>query len=79
MPCKASGFGFRASCVSNSVHSVCLQSYADLLCLWTVHKLHCSTAAQILKTSYLYAVCDGGDDDDDDDDDGVLIVGSGQL
>jgi len=57
---------------------VCLQSYGDLLYLWTVHKLHCSTADQILKTLCLCAVCDGDDDDDDDDDD-ELIMGSGQL
>ena len=72
MPCKASGFCSGASCDSNSIHLVCLQSYGDLLYLWTVYKLHCSTADQILKTLCLYAVCD-------DDDDDVLIMGSGQL
>lgn len=53
MPCKASGFGFGASCDSNSVRLVCLQSYGDLLYLRTVHKLHCSTADQILKMVFI--------------------------
>jgi hypothetical protein len=58
----------------------CASSHMQTCCVCGLYifKLHCSTADQILKLMYLYAVCDGGGGDDDDDD-GVLIMGSGQL